>query len=168
MRRLAMHRLLILTIALAAAAPAIAKTPPPSCSAARLPALAPQPGLPAPVAKTRKAIAEAARRCDYAGLERLGLAGRREFNYDWEHHGRPAVFWRRMEAEGKPILATMVALLTLPALPPGSWPMRGYVWVDVTTHPKATRAAFLKFKVEPYYHLTIMPDGDWVELVIGD
>jgi hypothetical protein len=160
---------LTLAIALLAGSPAIA-SPSTPCSAHGLPPLKPQPGLTAAQQKMRLAIGQAALRCDYAALERLAKPGRRAFLYDWEHQGHPAAFWKQQEKQGKPILQTMIALLTLP---PTKRPIydeshRGSSWVFLTTHPRAARDAFTTFKVVPDYHLTILADGDWTEMVIGD
>src|SRR5918996_6195875 len=83
------------------------------CSASGMSAeLAEQPGLPAPVAETRRAIAEVAAACDYEGLEGLALSGGR-FTYSFGEGEGPAAVWREAEGRGEEPLALLVRLLGL-------------------------------------------------------
>jgi hypothetical protein len=59
-----------------------------------------QPGLPAPAAEMRRAIAEAAAACDYEALERLALSDGM-FTYSFGEGEGPAAFWRDGEARGR-------------------------------------------------------------------
>ncbi len=71
-----------------------------------------QPGLPEPVANTRKALFAAAMTCDFAGLVDLAEAGGRPFETTFGGSG-PEIFWEG-EGRGEPILRTLVEHLNLP------------------------------------------------------
>lgn len=62
--------------------------------------------------ETRRAIAEEAVDCDYAGLAQL--AGE-DFSYSFGDSGDAAGYWQRLEEEGEPVLRTLVTLLELDA-----------------------------------------------------
>src|ERR687892_1192917 len=95
-----------------------------SCSAAGLSADLPeQPGLPAPVAETRRAIAEVAADCDYEVLEGLALSDG-TFTYSFGEGEGPAAFWRDAEGRGEEPLGLLVRLLGLPHVKGG----RFYTW----------------------------------------
>ncbi len=86
-----------------------------SCSARRL---APGPTapreLPEVVSAIRTRIMEAARACDYEKLAELALAGDSTFTYSFGGGGRPAAFWREAEAQGRPVLRSLVEILDGP------------------------------------------------------
>jgi hypothetical protein len=152
-----------------------------SCSAAGLsadlPDLPEQPGLPAPVAETRRVIAEAAAACDYGVLERLALSDG-TFTYSFGEGEGPAVFWRDAEGRGEEPLAVLVRLLGLPHVKEG----RVYTWPSAAG-PRATdedweslKAAFTEEEIAQWrrfgayigYRVGITASGDWAFYVAGD
>lgn len=155
------------------------------CSASNSPELRPQQGLPDAVAATRRAIAGAARACDYERLADLADAGNRQFSFTFGAADDPAEHWRQGEEENQQPLRFLVELLATPyraALDEPAaylWPSAyGYPsWADV---PEADRQAlkplygeeeFSAFEsVGSYigYRIGISPDGEWLFFVAGD
>lgn len=73
-------------------------------------------GVPEPVASTRMQIIEAALACNFERLEALAMAPDGAFQYSRTEESagpaaQPAQFWRAREAEGDPILASLVEIL---------------------------------------------------------
>ena len=141
-----------------------------------------QEGLPAPVAETRLAIAEAAVACDYKGLEELTLGGG-DFIYSFGGSvpptpGEAAEFWRDGEEREDQILATLVKLLELPYARRGG----DYVWPsafkDNPTEADwyALEAVYTRARIESFkefggyigLRIGIGPKGDWKFFVDGD
>lgn len=91
----------------------------PACSAAGLTLSPIDDGIPQVVEATRLAIARAAVACDYEELE--ALTGE-DFTSSFGG-GDAATFWRTEEDAGRPVLATLVAILDQPVTssPDGSW-----------------------------------------------
>src|ERR671918_1201980 len=149
-----------------------------SCSAAGLSADLPeQPGLPAPVAETRRAIVEAAAVCDYEVLEGLALSNGR-FTYSFGEGDGPAAFWRDAEGRGEEPLGLLVRLLGLPHVKGG----RFYTWPSAAG-ARATdedweslEAVFTEEEIDSWrrfgayigYRVGITASGDWAFYVAGD
>jgi hypothetical protein len=155
------------------------------CSASNSPEPRPQQGLPDAVADTRRAIAGAARACDYERLADLAGAGSREFSFTFGAAEDPAEFWRQGEAANRQPLRFMVELLTTPYRadldepPVYMWPSAfGFPsWEEV---PEADRQAlrplyseedfrgFEGFGSYIGYRIGISSDGEWLFFVAGD
>jgi hypothetical protein len=148
------------------------------CSAAGLSAhLSEQPGLPQPVAETRRAIAEAAAACDYEGLERLALSDG-TFTYSFGEGDGPVAFWRDAEGRGEEPLALLVRLLDLPHAKEG----RLYTWPSAAGAPatdedwESLEAVFTEEEIESWrrfgayigYRVGITAGGGWTFYVAGD
>lgn len=141
-------------------------------------------GLPLPdqVIRTRGEIWAAARRKDYAALERLIDDDRFEYTYGGAVPGGPTAYWRRIEQREQP-LDVLAAILALPhTYDPRS---KIYVWPDafsrkpshLTTAEKAELAeAIGEHGVTAYerlghylgYRAGIDERGNWVFYVAGD
>lgn len=139
------------------------------------------PDLTGPANETRRAIAEEAVDCDYAGLAEL--AGD-EFTYSFGDSGDPAGFWLRLEEDGRPVLATLVTLLQLdvhvdesgdgPETTTYTWP-RAYRG-DGPEARQELEEAFGAERVESWYldgeylgwRVGIRGDGEWLFYVAGD
>src|SRR5689334_15449941 len=67
--------------------------------------------LPAPVAKTRQAIHDAAQARDYTALGKLANA--KDFTFSFDDDSDPVAYWKSADGEGTDIRATMVALLDM-------------------------------------------------------
>jgi hypothetical protein len=149
-----------------------------TCSAAGLSADLPeQPGLPAPVAETRRAIAEVAAACDYEVLEALALSDG-TFTYSFGEGEGPAAFWRDAEGRGEEPLALLVLLLDLPHVKED----RFYTWPSAAG-ARATdeaweslKAVFTEEEIDQWrrfgaylgYRVGITAGGDWAFYVAGD
>lgn len=158
-----------------------------ACSADGLSATpAVQSGLPPAVATTRRAVVDAATRCDYPGLAQLASTGRRPFTASFGGADDLAAYWRRSEAEGGRPLEALVALLDAPHArqitdgdAPFVWPSAFVAkrWADVTPDEReALRplyddedfAAFRTFGSYIGYRVGIAEDGEWLFFVAGD
>jgi hypothetical protein len=141
-----------------------------------------QPALPAPVERTRIAIARAAAAGDYQGLAELISEDGFEYTFGGPVQGGPTEYWRRLEASGDEApLATLVAVLALPHTT-----VRGiYVWpFAFDRNPERLTAEELELlstfatprEIQGWrefggyigYRAGIQPDGDWVFYVAGD
>ena len=155
------------------------------CSASNSPEPQPQRGLPDAVSATRRAIADAARACDYVRLADLAGAGTTQFSFTFGDADDPAEFWRQGEAENQQPLRFMVELLARPYraaleepaayLWPSAYGFRS--WAEV---PEADRQAlkplygqedfsrFEAFGSYAGYRIGIAPDGEWLFFIAGD
>src|SRR5919106_25816 len=149
-----------------------------SCSAAGLSADLPeQPGLPAPVAETRRAIAEVAAACDYEVLEGLALSDG-TFTYSFGEGEGPAAFWRDAEGRGEEPLALLVRLLGLPHVKEGrvyTWPSAAGArapdqdWESLeAVFTEEEIAQWRRFGAYIGYRVGITASGDWAFYVAGD
>ena len=153
-----------------------------SASALQKASLTAQPGLPAPVAATREQIFQAAKRCDFAALERLALAGSPDFSYSADQPstgGRPGHYWQEQEAAGRPVLAQLVTLLDMPSISREEleagvtvWPAAYSLdWAHLSAadrasvsgaFPAADVAAWEKAGAYLGYRIGIGKDGAWL------
>jgi hypothetical protein len=142
--------------------------------------------LPDAVSRTRLAIIEAARACDYDRLAQLALAGDSQFTYSFGGQGRPAAFWREAEAAGQAPLRTLVELLDGPSAIREAggttqylWPV-AYAferWEDVPASAKEDLRRlygdedlrrFEQFGSYVGERVAITESGDWIFFVGGD
>lgn len=157
------------------------------CSAAGLSAPPePQPALPAAVAATRRAIAEAATACDYGRLAELAGGGRRPFTAAFGGASDVAAHWQRTEQAGDEPLRYLVGLLERPfarreldGTAQFLWPS-AYAydrWRDVPGEEReALRPlyddedfeSFERFGGYAGYRVGIAADGEWLFFVAGD
>jgi hypothetical protein len=149
-----------------------------TCSAARLPAVSDQAGLPRKVAATRRAIADAARACDFGRLNRLARGGK-GFTHSYGAAGTPGQHWRRLERAGEPVLRILVRILDLPHVRNEAGQ---YAWPSAyREHPTArdwkllegiyTRkqiAGFKRYGSYLGYRVGITKTGRWLFFVSGD
>lgn len=171
--------------------PSPASTPLPDCSAAGLDAaLPPQPGLPAAVDATRRAIAELAVRCDYRGLAALVPKGGQEFSFSFGLAARgPAAYWEMLEESGEPVLFDLVQILKA-SYATGEEVYGTNEGPKVYWWPRAFRAGATEKdfqelidlgviddkELELYrdfgsyigYRLSILANGDWTAFIAGD
>lgn len=147
------------------------------CSAGDLAVTAVQPeGLTEAAAETWNAIRSAALACDYEAL--ADLAGE-DFTHSFGGGDDPAMFWRRVEENGEPVLATLVRILGLPA---GEDHEGNMVWPRVHVEPEDDTAwEEIAGIYDPEliaswresggylgYRTAIAPDGTWLYFVAGD
>jgi hypothetical protein len=162
------------------------------CSARSLPPAKRVSGLPPRVASLRLRIVEAARRCDYSALVRLGDERGRGLAFSFGATSDAAGFWRMLERSGprpKPMEA-LVELLALPfaAVAPDGRAVprrraRFYVWPRAhRLHPsesdwRALRVLYTQRRIDAMrragigysgYRVGITPQGDWQYFVAGD
>lgn len=159
------------------------------CSASELEAdLTEQPGLPEPVADTRRQIVRAAVACDYDALGDLAEGtGDLPFTYSFGDSGDPARFWQREEREGtgQP-LRHLVEILGRPHGAVEAGGKTRYAWPSAFTYdswkavPEADREAlrplydeedfrfFEDFGGYIGYRAIILEDGTWTVFVAGD
>lgn len=178
------------------ASPSATPTPEPTvseatCSASEMdPDLPEQPGLPAPVAETRRAIAAAAVACDYSELVRLTEVNKgadEGFSFSFGGGTDPAEYWRQGERRGDEPLAWMVRVLEQPfvtdpdansAAPGGS-----YVWPPAHMEPTEENYRQLldsgywtEEDIQSYrdfggyigYRIGISESGGWLYFIAGD
>lgn len=154
------------------------------CSAAgRSPVPEEQQELPPAVAELREQIVAAAVACDYDRLEELALQGDPVFAYSFGEKGEsePAAYWRQAEAQGKPVLASLVEVLNLPpGLQQGvyAWPFA--YWLDFSELTDAAERLleehFTAAEIADWkafggyigYRAIITQDGDWTAFIAGD
>jgi hypothetical protein len=150
----------------------------PKCSATRLPAVRDQAGLPPAVAAARRAIADAARACDFARLNSLAHDGK-GFTHSYGPAGTPGQHWRRQERAGEPVLRTLVKILDLPHVRNEA---RQYGWPSAYTERPTARdwkllegiytkqqiAQFKRYGSYLGYRAGITPSGRWLFYVAGD
>ncbi|MBW3668215.1 MAG: hypothetical protein KY443_03285 [Actinobacteria bacterium] len=159
----------------------------PGCSSDGLSATPePQPGLPEQVAATRRAIVDAATRCDYARLAKLASTGQRAFTASFGGAHDVASYWRQAEGTDQRPLRYLVGLLDAPhaertveEATQFVWPSAYAAerWADV---PPAAREAlrplyddedfstFERFGSYVGYRIGIARDGEWLFFVAGD
>ena len=165
-----------------------------SCSAAGMPALDAQQGLPEAVAGLRRAIVEAATECDLERFAELAREGPGEFIFSGGEIlffvgplKEAADFLNALEDDGVAVLADAVALLGLPyglVEDPEPWGL--YVWPAAAAHPSWSQvsdserdtirvllgdSALQLFDEQDMYlgpQLGITDVGDWVFQRFGD
>jgi hypothetical protein len=138
-------------------------------------------GVPKAVAALRLRIVAAARRCDYAALERIGNEGGTKLAFSYGGYRSAAAYWKALERTGaKP--APMAALVKIFAMP---WARNEgfYVWPSAhRRHPterdwQALRTLYSAAQIEQMrhggigyigYRAGITPAGDWVYFISGD
>lgn len=157
------------------------------CSAAALPAEPEeQPGLPEPVAETRRLLVGAATTCGYARLAHVAGRGDGTFSYSFGEDGDPAAFWRRQEAEGQEPLRFLVEMLDRPFAEQSTPDGVQYVWPSAFAYqtwaevPPADRDVlrplyddddfgfFARFGGYAGYRVGIDGTGEWLFFVSGD
>lgn len=146
----------------------------------------PQPALPEQVAATRRAIIDAATRCDYARLAELASTGQRAFTASFGGAEDVASTWRQAEATDQQPLRYLVGLLDAPhaertvqETTQFLWPSAYAAerWADVA--PAAREAlrplyddedfsTFERFGSYVGYRIGIARDGEWLFFVAGD
>jgi hypothetical protein len=156
------------------------------CTAAVLETPPPDPDLPTPVQETRAEMVEAALSCDYDRLATIGTEGGTDFTVSFGGEDDPAAFWRGLEAEGEPVMATVVKLLDMP------WGTRQtdgatqYVWPAAFSYDtwaqipegerEALEAVYSAEELEQFaaagsyigWRVGITAEGDWIFFVAGD
>jgi hypothetical protein len=164
----------------------------PRCSASGLPPAKGVGGLPPAVASMRRRIVDAARRCDYAALVRLGNERGRGLAFSYGGSTSAAAYWRMLERNDprpRPMEA-LVKLLSLPfatvgldgrAVPP----MRARLYVWPRAHRlnpsardwQALRLLYTQAQIDAMrragigylgYRVGITPAGDWQYFIAGD
>lgn len=150
-----------------------------ACSARRMIVYKhPQKGLNPPVQKMRLAIIDACVRCNYKQLEKLGLPGRKHFDFTFGKEKSPAKFWVQQEAGGHRTLAKMVATLHLPFKHDG----HVYVWPSAYGNDPQDKdwaalhelygdhdiTLFQNYGGFNGMRLAIADDGDWLYAIEGD
>ncbi|MDB5100837.1 MAG: hypothetical protein JWM80_5258 [Cyanobacteria bacterium RYN_339] len=171
-------RALPLALALLVAVPVPGQA---ACSAARQsPKLPAQPALPAGVAAMRAAIAKAAVRCDFAGLQALTERGDNPFTYKLGGDpGEPGTYWQHEEARGAHPLLAMVRLLKMPYVRLNGglqyvWPSayqdrpRPADWGPLGSLYSADAIAHFQQLGYLGYRLGIGQTGEWLYFVQGD
>ena len=133
---------------------------------------------PAAVRKMHQAILSAAGDCDFARLEKLGLAGRPKFDFTFGDEKRPAAYWRQREARGEPFLKRLIQVMKLDYGRDG----KVFVWPAAAAR-SASEADWDRLR--PIFgdkeviiwrdyggytevRLAIHEDGDWLYCVDGD
>ena len=172
---------LLLPVVAVAAASASAGTSAGACSASGLTAVKPVSGLPKPVASMRARVADAARRCDYAGLERLANEHGKGLEFSFGASRSATAYWRGLERNGprpKPMEA-LVRILKLPFVVENGF----YNWPSAfQRRPKerdwqALRGLYTSGQIASMrrsgigyfgYRAGFKPNGDWVFFVSGD
>lgn len=160
------------------------------CSAAGLDAELPdQPGLPGPVAATRRAIAARAVLCDYEGLAALARQGGEGFSFSFGAGDDPAAYWEMLEGAGEPVLFDLVQILKA-SYATGDEVYPGYQGPEVYWWPRAFRhdardadfaelvelgvideqelRSYREFGGYIGYRLSIRANGDWTAFIAGD
>lgn len=157
------------------------------CSAHDLPdQVDPQPGLPAAVQDTRRAVYEAAVRCDFDRLQEL--IPDRGFTYSFGGGEDPVGEWRRAEAQQREpapmrylagILQRPYAEREVQGSTQYAWPSAfGYdTWAQVPERDRRALAplydeedlqSFARFGGYTGYRAVITEDGTWTVFVAGD
>jgi hypothetical protein len=142
---------------------------------------APDPGLPAAVAKTRDALLDAAESRDYEALRSLVPATGFEYTFGSPVPGGPIAYWQNLErTTGQRPLDALAKVLRMPyTLSRGI-----YVWPfaydvasvgDLTAHERELLAplgplesVFVEGTGYLGWRAGIRPDGTWVFFVAGD
>jgi hypothetical protein len=162
------------------------------CSASSLPPAKRVAGLPPPVASMRLRIVDAARRCDYAALVRLGNERGRGLAFSFGATTDAARYWRMLERNG-PRPRPMEALVKVLALPYATVAYDGravprsrarfYVWPRAhrlnpsASDWRALRVLYTQAQIEAMrrsgvgylgYRVGITPAGDWQYFIAGD
>ena len=138
----------------------------------------PQQGLPPAVQKMRLAILDACIHCKPFTLEKLGLPGRRHFDFSFGGDKRPGPYWAMREKTGHRPLAKMGTTLHLPYAHNGHvfiWPSaygkdpQDKDW-DALRDLYAERDVILFQKYGGFtgMRLAIADDGDWLYGIEGD
>lgn len=149
------------------------------CSATGIP-VRPIVPLKAPpkVRQMHQAILNAAADCDYAGLERLALAGRPKFDFTFGDAKRPGAYWRGLEAKGQPFLRRMIQIMKLDYGRDGQvyvWPAayaRSATEEDweklIPLFGEKDMVVFRDYGGYTDVRLAIHEDGDWLFCIDGD
>jgi hypothetical protein len=157
------------------------------CSAAASSAtLEPQPGLPSRIEEVRRAIAEAAGRCEYGRLAELAREGGEQFTFTFGAADDPAEYWRTEEAAGGEPMKFLAGMLDRPYGQVSAGDLNLYVWPSAATYPswaevppEARNALrplygdqdfrqFAQFGSYIGYRVGITETGDWLYFVAGD
>lgn len=157
------------------------------CSVGTLKNRGPDPQeIPADVKSVRKKIIQAAGRCDYDALRTLAQEGDGSFSYSFGEstdraEGDPGRYWRDLEDDDQPVLATLVRVLRLA---PGKTSVEGddlFVWPAAAAGDasekdrEAVEGAFKDENVDEWFtddgylgpRAGITADGDWIFFVSG-
>ena len=149
------------------------------CSASRMIAYKrPQHGLPPAVQKMRLAIIDACIHCNTKQLEKLGLAGRKNFDFSFSGDKKPSTFWSAREKSGHRTLGKMVTTLHLPFAHDGhlfiwpsaygkdpqekDWDILHEIYLDRDIILFQNYGGFTGMR------LAITDDGDWIYAIEGD
>lgn len=146
--------------------------------------LAPQPGLPEPVAATRRALFQAAMSCDFAGIAAVSDAA--DLPAQTSHGGSGPEYMWQGEAGGIPLMRTLVEHLNLNF----SASAESYVWpsaMEYLTSPygdglsdedyqallelytvEALEESFEFFDGFVGHRIVIAADGRWLFFIAGD
>lgn len=141
--------------------------------------------LPAPIAATRRALFEAAVACDYDRLEAISKEGDGTVHYTFGGDDPEGMIghWRRMEADGQPVLKDLALVLNLPNVQrdiQGGHVYRTWPSADqehrtaadwdalVGLYTEEEVAAFRKDDMYLGWRAGIRDDGDWMYFVSGD
>ena len=158
-------------------------TAPPYCSAAAMGVgLLTQFGLPEAVETMRESIHFEAMDCDYGDLEDLALAGEETFTFTFgSGEGGAAAYWRAAEAEGRPVLGTLVTILNMPYGRNGDiyvWPFAATLDFQALTSDQEDLLGqyFSSDDIREWrsfggylgYRVGITEAGDWLFFVAGD
>jgi hypothetical protein len=151
------------------------------CSAAGLAPARPVAGLPKPVASMRLRVDAAARRCDFAALERLADEHGRGLEFSFGAERSAAAFWRRLERrpERPRPMEALVKILKMPFVHEGrfySWPSahqrrpKERDWRALRTLYTARQIAAMRRAGIGYlgYRAGFTAGGDWQFFVAGD
>lgn len=141
-----------------------------------------RPALPDAVAETRRAIVDAATRCDYARLAELASSGRRPFTASFGGADDVGAYWQRAEAAGERPMHFLVGLLDTPHARQAD----NFVWPSAhaadrwSAVPPEDREAlrplygdddfqrFERFGSYAGYRVGVAEDGEWLFFVAGD
>ncbi|MCW2962114.1 MAG: hypothetical protein JWM25_152 [Thermoleophilia bacterium] len=155
------------------------------CSATESPELLEdEPGLPAPVAETRRKILTAASACDFDELDELAgeSGGQFAFTFGDDQGEGPGAYWREIDGEDR-VLARMTQLLTTPhavSTEGGKtyvWPAvhagnaTDEQWQALTESEAYSAKEVAAFRADDMYYgyrVGILPDGAWTYFIAGD
>lgn len=155
------------------------------CSAGGLSVrLASQEGLPTAVARTRRAILQAATACDFERL--ASLTSGSDFVFSFGGGGDPAAYWREAEDFGDQPLGYLAKLLELPYRERTFEGETYYVWPSAygygdwssvpaedkealeSVYDQALLDSFAEFGAYAGYRVGITETGEWRFFVAGD
>jgi len=92
-------------------------------------------GIPAPVARRRQSVIDAAVDCDYATLRRIARHDGLVISIDGEVV--PVGQWEHREADGQPILRPLAGILSLAHVTEGEGDARTFIWPTAVGWPFA-------------------------------